>query len=232
MSLRPMIYPVKTLEPIRNAIGSKDTSLIERMVESYKKDSGEDPDSIDRVRNAAKSLIAGELRKGKEPGEWVESIYHTALALGLMHELPINEDWKWIAWSDYFAEVADRLPGDARQLLHWLVEGRPIKGSAIDGSSGCYYAWLAPDEVERLLAALTGLQEADPNVADIVDGFHGELLEWLEACRGKSLLLLASEMSQDEETPVGAPRARLSDKWRISCQRGLRGLVSAVCSAR
>ena len=86
--------------------------------------------------------------------------------------------------------MAPRLPEDARKLLHWLVEGRALKGAAVD-ALGSYYAWLEPDEVERLREAIDALQ-VDPETLGELLEFHEELLEWLGACRGKVLLLIAS----------------------------------------
>jgi hypothetical protein len=47
-------------------------------------------------------------------------------------------------------------------------------------------------EVERLLDALAELHECHPELATDVDGFGEELAAWLETCRGKALLLIAT----------------------------------------
>jgi hypothetical protein len=192
MSMRPQIYPIKSLDPIRHALGSRDTSLLENLTASFKQLRGDRPDMMPEFRKRVESFLGGELRDGKERGEWEYSLYFAAHALGLMKgHLPVTDDWAWGAWADYFEEVETRMPADARELLRWLVYGRGIRTDGVD-CPGAYYAWLAPDEVDRLLAALRALETADPDVAEIVDGFHAELMSWLKRCRGKICLLLAS----------------------------------------
>ena len=113
-----------------------------------------------------------------------------ARGLGLLQtEFPINEDWKWMAWCDYHAEVISQLPEDARQLLTWLVEGRPLKEEAIV-ADGCYYAWLDTDEITQLHTAISALEVSEESLGELME-FHDELLNWLDACRGKALLLTA-----------------------------------------
>ena len=206
MSMRPMIYPVDSIETIRAAIGSRDESLVDRMVVAYREihevkpgPSDEAREACEAVRASGRSFVEGSMPGGKEPGEWSEAVYLAACVLGpVPGGLPINEDWKWIAWDEYFDLVADRLPDDARTLLRWLVHGRPLKGEPAE-VFGTYYAWLASGEVERLLAALNLLETSDPDASEPgedflgeLEDFHEELRGWLEACRGKDLLLVGS----------------------------------------
>ncbi|HWE35078.1 MAG TPA: hypothetical protein VG406_00790 [Isosphaeraceae bacterium] len=191
--MRPLIYPVSDLEPIRQAVGSRDEVLIHRMVAEYAKhyEVGPESSEAEAFRERARSFVEGRLRDAKEPGEWDKCIHLAALSLGLLRsEYPINDDWKWMAWSDYHEEMAPRLPEDARKLLHWLVDGRPLRTKAID-TMGCYFAWLDSDEVLRLHEALGALQVSEETLGELLE-FHEELLGWLEACRGKSLLLIAA----------------------------------------
>jgi hypothetical protein len=193
MSMRPLIYPLSDLGPIRQAVGSRDEVLVDRMVDEYTKHYEVGPDSSEakEFRDRARSFVEGRLRGAKEPGEWDECIHLAARSLGLLKsKYPINDDWKWAAWSDYHAEMAPRLPKDAQKLLHWLVEGRPLKAKAID-AMGCYFAWLESAEVLRLHEALSALQVSEERLGELLE-FHEELLEWLEACRGKFLLLIAA----------------------------------------
>lgn len=192
MSMRPLIYPIKSLDPIRRAMGSRDETFLERMVASYKALRGDTPDAVEEFRKRAESFLGGELRDGQERGWWEYPIYFATHALGLLQsDLPVNDDWAWGAWGDYLDEVEDRLPADAQELLRWLVYGRGLKTDGVE-CDGAYYAWLGPDEVERLLAALDELEAAHPDVADAVDGFQGNLTDWLAKCRDKTCLLLAS----------------------------------------
>ena len=194
MSMRPMIYPVSSLEPIRKAIGSKDSSLVDRIADAYAKlyDREPDPESLDRVRKAGQSLVDGKSPTENEPGTWLEAIHFAARGLGLLQsKYPVNEDWAWMAWLEYFEQAGEQLPSDARQFLQWLVEGRPFQGPKAE-ADGAYYAWLESQEVERLLDALAELHECNPELATDIDGFGEELAAWLETCRGKALLLIAS----------------------------------------
>ena len=192
MSMRPLIYPLSDLEPIRRAVGSRDEALLDGMVDECAKHHGAGPGSskIEEFRDLARSFVEGKLRDEREPGAWEECTHHAARRLGLLQgEYPINEDWKWMAWSDYHDEISPQLSEDSRRLLHWLVEGRPLKAGAID-ADGCYFAWLDPDEVPRLREALNALQVSEETLGELYE-FHEELLEWLEECRGKFLLLIA-----------------------------------------
>jgi hypothetical protein len=193
MSMRPLIYPLSDLEPIRQAVGSRDEVLIDRMVDEYTKHYEVGPESSEarEFRDRARSFVEGRLRHAEEPGEWDNCIHLAARSLGLLQsEYPINDDWKWMAWSDYHDEMAPRLPQDARKLLHWLVEGRPLTAKAID-ARGSYFAWLESAEVLRLHEALGALPVSEERLGELLE-FHEELLGWLEACRGKSLLLIAA----------------------------------------
>lgn len=190
--MRPLIYPVASLDPIRSALGSRDTAFLERLVAAYQQKRNAGPDAIHAFRERAESFLNGELRDGKERGDWEYPIYFALDILGLLQsDSPINDDWAWGAWGEYLDEVENRLPADACRLLHWLVDGRGLKTDWVD-CPGAYYAWLGPEEVERLMSALEELGAADPDVEDLVDGFHENLVDWLSKCRGKTCLLLAS----------------------------------------
>jgi len=194
MSMRPLIYSVKSLKPIREALGSNDASLLERMIDGYTKLYGGEPDqdSLKRVHEMGQSFLQGDLRGNKELGKWQEAIHLLAQSLGILEtEFPINDDWKWDAWDDYAQVVGNDLSTETRQLLVWLIEGRPLKASAIEADAS-YFAWLTTDEVERLLNELKQLEERNPDIKDVVDGFHSELVEWLDACQGNNLLVIAS----------------------------------------
>lgn len=192
MSMRPQVYPIKSLDPIRRALGSGDTSLMDPLMAAFKQDRGDSPEALEDFRERVESFLGGELRDGKERGEWQYTIYFVARALGLLQrDLPISDDWVWAAWVDYYGEVEDRLPADALQLLQWLLLGRGLKQDSVE-NLGAYYAWLGPEEVERLLAALDEVEAADPDIVDVVDGFHESLTSWLAKCRNQTFLLLAS----------------------------------------
>jgi hypothetical protein len=190
VSMRPMIYPVSAVEPLRRAYGSHDEALINRIVdeESRHEKLEQASSEVDKFRDLARRFVEGRL--DDEQGRWKANLYRLARGLGLLQtEYPINEDWKWMARCDYHAEVVSQLPEDARQLLTWLVEGRPLKEEAIV-ADGCYYAWLDKDEIKQLHTAISALEVSEESMGELME-FHEELLSWLDACRGKALLLTA-----------------------------------------
>lgn len=110
MSMRPRIYTIKSL------------------MASFTQVRCDSPDAIEGFRERVESFLGGELREGRERGEWEYTIYFVAHALGLPRsDLPIGDDWAWGAWVEYFDEVENRLPADARELPRWLVFGRGLK---------------------------------------------------------------------------------------------------------
>lgn len=195
MSMRPLIYPVTSIRTLINAVGSNDATLVGKMVTayraSYERDGGApDEEMIAERRVWGRSLVAGTMANDLEPSDWTLACELAATALGLSDGMPVNEDWKWFAWCDYEELVQEKLAERAAALLHYLVEGRPFKGASQEGN-GVYHAWLERAEIETLRAALQELGEAEPEINDEIDGFHNELIGWLEACAGRDLLLVA-----------------------------------------
>ena len=172
------------------AYGSHDEALINRIVDEDNRHEKFDPASseVDKFRDLARRFVEGRL--DDEQGRWKTRLDRLARGLGLLQtKYPINDDWQWMAWCDYHAEVISQLPEDARQLLAWLVEGRPLKEEGIV-ADGCYYAWLDKDEIKQLHTAISALQVSEESMGELTE-FHEELLSWLDACRGKALLLTA-----------------------------------------
>lgn len=191
MSMRPLLYPVTSIDPIREVVGSKDAALVERAVDAYRASEYFDEESVDDVRSEVERVVNGEMIDGIEPGDWSHSIEHLAVAIGVSDGQPINEDWKWGAWCDYHGLLEERLPGDALELLGHLVMGRPFKGDSVQ-NDGSFHAWLTSAEVVTLSAALVEVQQEFSEIEDAVEDFHGELLNWLGQCGSRDLLLLAS----------------------------------------
>jgi hypothetical protein len=193
MSMRPGIYPLSAIEPLRQAFGCHDQALINQMVDQYRTQHKLGPTSskVGGFRDRARSFVEGERGEADDGGGWKARLDLIARSLGLLQsEHPINDDWKWVAWVDYYGEVASQLPEGAMELLHGLVEGRPLRAEAII-ADGSYYAWLDPEEVVQLRGAIVALQVSEESLGELME-FHEELLEWLESCQGKALLLTAS----------------------------------------
>src|SRR4051812_46560142 len=125
MSVRPTIYPITAIEPIRQALGSRDPSLVSRIREAYIRVEEErhredeldeaapaedefadeqEPWEIDReelreLTKLAKAFVSGKFTRHQEPGVWRQVIVYLAHALGLMAtKRPLFGDWKTDAW--------------------------------------------------------------------------------------------------------------------------------------
>lgn len=217
MSVRPNIYPITAIEPIRQALGSRDSTLVNRIREAYIRIEEEryqedeiDEDALDEdefadeqqpweideeelrdLTKLANAFVNGKFRRNREPGEWREVITYLAHALGLTASNdPVFSEWKTGAWSEYLGRVSERLPEGPRMSLKHLVEGRSLTGRAIE-QDGCSYAWLTSGEVSELRAALGELPESllEPSSNDWLPDFHRELLACLSKCEGKALFL-------------------------------------------
>jgi hypothetical protein len=106
VSMRPVIYPVSAVEPLRRAYGRHDETLINRIVDEDSRHEKLDPASseVDKLRDQARRFVEGRL--DDEQGRRKARLYRLARGLGLLQtKYPINEDWKWMAWCDYHAEV-------------------------------------------------------------------------------------------------------------------------------
>jgi hypothetical protein len=189
MSVRPTIYPITAIEPIRDALGSRDESLVTRIRETYIRLEEEhyredeldeetlaedeedafgdeqepweiDQDELRLITKQAKAFVNAKFTRNQEPGVWREVIVYLAYTLGLTTaKHPFFGDWERSAWSDYSDRVSEALPEGPRKSLRDLVEGRSLSCRQID-HDGCSYAWLTSSEVSELLAALRKLPES------------------------------------------------------------------------
>jgi hypothetical protein len=193
MSIRPLIYEIRSCDPLKSALGSGDVSLLDKFEQGLVDVFGGKPDAQtrDEMRKFGESFVKGELVDGLERGEWALILLLLARRMKLLlAESPLNDDWKWWAWDEFHQEVANDLSPSSQQLLHYLVEGRPLKASGMS-CNGSYYAWLEPGEVSQLRAELAVLFRRRPELSSAVDGFGEELLSSLNSIDGRSALLVA-----------------------------------------
>ena len=206
MSVRPTIYPIKDIEPIRRALGSGDETLVERILAAhlwvYKRAGAKKwlrranpPDEeVESLKHYSEAFVAGRFVRDQEPGEWRRVMPHLAHALGLMRmsEKMIFGEWKRLGWYEYVAEANDRLDDQPRALLRHLLQGRSLSGRPMDSGGNTLYAWLTAPEVATLAAGLSDLPAKVDRLAgdDWLADFHGELVECLDRCQGRCLLLL------------------------------------------
>jgi hypothetical protein len=190
MSSRTYLLSIRSLEPIRKAIGSKDRALFDAFVAGKNKD----------FQAAAKEIIM-KAPPANEPGWWQYFVEPLAEHLGLSpRPLPLD-DWKQhYVWRDYRAVADAFVSAQGKQLLEFLEAGRPFVGSGIE-HDGCMFAWLTAAEVKSLLAELTAIDAAKFSAAPAQAGrrkssknpkleaalaaekgrFHQELIQALQA---------------------------------------------------
>lgn len=168
MSSRTYMFAVQSLDPIKNAIGSKDRALLEALLEAL----GDN----EAFQSYANDMIMKSSPQ-KEPGCWsylVEPLAkHYQLAL---ERLPLD-DWKhYSVWEEYRSIADPVVSAEARRLLQLLESGRAFNARGID-HDGCMFAWLTATEVKTLHAELAAINASDYGE---LDEFHEELVESLE----------------------------------------------------
>lgn len=199
MSTRSFILSVPSLDPIRDAIGSQNESLVEALVELNRKELEEeygknpDEDELEEIeeqqeecREQAEKMIMCETPPDKEPGAWnylvTALIEH--LKLKEFWKYPINQDWKhYYIWDPYRAEIYEEISPETNKLLMHLEKGRPFKGTGID-YDGCVFAWLTLEEVQSLHDALEPLDTSQFS-EDYFQDFHEQLVETLAGIAGR-----------------------------------------------
>lgn len=194
MSTRTSVYAVSDLTALMRVIGSNDAGMGEAILSRYRARYGEDgPEAEAEFVAGTNSLLAGQLEGSKEPSDWPLVVEFLAEHLGMTEGGAVLEDWESMAWLEYHDEVKRKLSKPTRPLLKWLVDGRPLTpGAKGIHNNGAFYAWLAPDEVASLKEAIEEMSDEWPECEEVADGFNEELLNCLDSCEGKWLLLLAS----------------------------------------
>ena len=208
MSLRPMLWSVPSVEPLRKIVGSNNAKWMEPIEAAMRKrddSSAERAKEHERFRKAAGELLAGRVEGPAERDEHVEIVtvwaQPTLSLRGFDYDadpatldpaqprMLTDGDWKHAAWEEYRELIEPLVDEDVLRLAGYLVDGRPLAGARIE-SSWSYYAWLDRPELARLIEGLTDAARADPSLADEIDEFHGELIPWLEAASACGALWL------------------------------------------
>lgn len=182
MSSRTYMFAVQSLEPIKNAIGSKDPALLDALLDAI----GDNED----FQSYANDMIMKSSPQ-KEPGCWNYLVEPLAEHYQLAPERLPLDDWKhYSVWEDYRSIADPIVSAEARRLLQLLESGRAFNGAEIN-HDGCMFAWLTASEVKALHAELTAIDAGDFGE---LDEFHEELVESLEqaAIADKAVFLGAS----------------------------------------
>ena len=159
---------LKSLEPIKNAIGSQDETILRALHSAV----GDDED----FQEYASDMIMSP-RPASEPGCWNYLVEPLAKHLKLSPKrLPLN-DWKqYYVWEEYRANANPMVSPESQKLLELMELGRPFQGSEVD-HDGCCFAWLSPDESKSLLRELS---EISTEKFGELDEFHEELVKSLQ----------------------------------------------------
>ena len=196
MSTRINMTSIISLQPIIDAVGSNNESLLTAVLDQHRKElteyyDGEEPDEeeLEDFREYAENMIKCKPIPAKEPGAWNYVISALSECLELKPERLPLDDWKhFYVWEDYKSLVKPELSSDALHLLNFLEHGRPLRGQEID-HDGCVFAWLAPTEVISLHEALLKIEPTAEMEARELDEFHEELLECLHRTRERDAVL-------------------------------------------
>jgi hypothetical protein len=173
MSTRTYMLSLKSIEPIRKAVGSKDPALLEALVQKI----GEDED----FQSYAEDMIMGSPPE-EEPGCWHYLVEPLAQHFDLSPKRLPLDDWKhYHVWEDYRRLANSHLSKEAKRLLKFLEVGRPFAGSSVQGDP-CMFAWLTTAETKILLDELAAI---DPEEFGELDEFHEELVESLQETVGR-----------------------------------------------
>lgn len=207
MSLRPMLWSVPSVEPIRNIVGGNGRAWMEVVEAAVREREEAAPDrweEYEAFRKAAEELLAGKVDGPEKDYHvevvnlWAEKVLplagfdYDADPKSLDPAAPrmlTDGDWKHYAWDDYRDLVDPLVDDDVAQMVEHLTEGRPLAGTRTE-SGWSYYAWFERAELHRLIRGLKEAADEDASVAEEIDGFHGELLEWLTAARACGALWL------------------------------------------
>lgn len=169
MSARTYALAIQSLGPIRAAIGSRDSSILDGLVANLDQ-------SYPEFRDYAKDMIMQACPR-HEPGCWNYLIEPLANHLGLLVERLSMEDWKHYAlWREYRPLIESQLSTAVEPLLESLENGRALLGSGVK-QDGCTFAWLSTAEAAMLLSELSSV---DTDEFDDLADFHEELVNALQ----------------------------------------------------
>ncbi len=200
MSTRTHIASLTSLDPIRNAIGSNDETLVKNIMERYAvelKDEydGEEPDEdeLEEFKEDVESMVMCPEPPNEEPGCWNYVVPLLAAHYGLAYEddYSFNFGWKHLyVWDIYRNMLAGHITPEIDASLQHIEDGRPFQGSQID-PDGCVFGWLTPDEVTILYKALSQIDNALITDEDMID-FHTTWVETLKAIHDRNAVLFMS----------------------------------------
>ncbi len=198
MSTRFRICSISSILPIRDAVGTKETSLVKELLSRFEQAlrdeyDGDDPDEdeLEEFKDTIEQIIISD-PPSTEPGEWQYAFDAMTdhFSLDRKEDFPINMDWKHnYVWQSYRNDLSG-ISNEGDALLGLLENGRALRGSEVE-NDGCVFSWLLPAEVTTLHESLVGvdMEHLDEEMAE----FHQALIETLGQIKldGSTLLLQA-----------------------------------------
>jgi len=188
MSMRTSFWAVTSLEPIRQAVSSGNSELVQELNALY----GEHAEDDDISSNAHDMIMCAD-PPDSEPGDWSRIIRLLVQHYDLgTNDLPFNEGWKHTSsWGPYRSIVESLITPGAVKSLQWIEDGRPLRGNSI-GQDGSLFAWLTAEEVGELCQSLESLDDdaLEEIEAEEFDEFHEGLVDSLVSVMANSQSLL------------------------------------------
>ena len=185
MSSRVEVVCVSDLSPLRDAIGSQNTELVNQLIEK-------DPENND-FRDYVGSMFYCDTPPTEEPGTWCFVVSELIDILHLKSsEAGLSEDWKhFLIWDDYIQKVSPLVEVEALPCLKMLRDGRPLRGAVVDSSEGVLFSWITSTEIPELYASLNEIDVESFEDCWGLSEFHEDLLTVLhdiQAVKGNLVL--------------------------------------------
>lgn len=209
MSTRDFMIAIKSIQPIREIVGSKDQALFDELLESAKSeieeefgpedeldedDQEEYDEQLDETKAELNQLIMADGSIKTEPGSWIYLIKRIIEIrdLATVSDFNFNAGYKhYYAWEPYRELVQKRISPEANEALQFLEHGRPLRGKKID-HDGSLFAWLTNQEAASLHDSLSQINWPELGDEELED-FHNDLVEALGiVVEEKSDLLLGA----------------------------------------
>ncbi len=184
-ALQPTIVGF-SLAKLRSLLGSNDLDTAEHLV-NVLSSHDEQSDQLPATLEEAARVLRKAISEGVPfPGLISEAEPHVMAAAVLAQcnqDLTCTDSTAWQAgalWA-LSTDLGEELEPEARQLLAYFCDGRPLFGKAIE-TERSYYGWLSNREVVTLHRELIALEEhvRDWEDAATLDFLH-DLIGWLNS---------------------------------------------------
>lgn len=200
MSLRWHLCGVQ-LSDLWRKLGSADESLIQSVRARFDRDIDhaiergwfDRRSEAEELRTSLRQVLEQAVRQGvpfatleEEQSEHVRVAHELARFGQAVHETD-SWDWKHGVWYSLHEELGPKLNGRDKQLLDWLVLGRPIFGTQF-GTGWEFYTYFTREEATALRETLAAALERGDCPGPYGDrDFTREIISWLDDITGGGL---------------------------------------------